>query len=116
MRNDILIITDSIVNPPTDSFAFRSVTMISHDEFNMDVLIHTTQSMKDVYYKWMKVRGMMDYISYLLNEKENEDGIKIDVTYKTSNTIVTQSIKFDNQLSIIGQISSFCQNKWLNNF
>ena len=105
MRNDILIITDSIVEPPTESLAFRFVTMISHYDLHMDVLLHTTQMMKDLYYQWMKPKGMMDHISYLLNEQENEDGIRIDVTHKYPKTIVVQYIKFENQISIVNKLN-----------
>jgi len=107
MRNDILIITDQLVEPPTDSLAFRTVTMISRYDLHMDVLLHTTQDMKDSYYNWMKPRGLLDFIEALINETENEDGIRIDTTPRYPRTIITQSIRFENQINILGQL------KWL---
>jgi hypothetical protein len=107
MRNDILIISDQLVEPPTDSLAFRTVTMMACYNLHMDVLLHTTQSMKDSYYQWMKPRGLLDFIEELINECENEDGIRIDVSPTYPRTIVTKSIRFENQLNILGQI------KWL---
>ena len=107
MRNDILIISDHLVEPPTDSLAFRTVTMMAHDNLNMDVLLHTTQEMKDQYYKFLQRRGLTDFIKYLLVEEENEDGIRVDVYNNYPRTIVINSIRFENQLNLFGQI------KWL---
>ena len=108
MRNDILIITDQLVEPPTDSLAFRTVTMIAKCNFHMNVLLHTTQDMKDTYYQWMKPRGLLDFVEALINETENEDGIRIDIFPNYPRTIIAKSIRFENQLNIIGQI------EWLN--
>lgn len=106
MINDILIISDQLVEPPTDSLAFRTITMISHDNLEMDVLFHTTQEMKDVFYHWMKPRGLMDYIDYILNELEWENGVRIDVVNYYPRTIVVKSIRFENQVSLLGNIKS----------
>lgn len=109
MRNDILIISDQLVEPPTESLAFRTITMMAHDNLSMDVLLHTTQDMKDIYFGWMKPKGMLDYIEYLLNEMENEDGIRLDIAHNFPRTIVVEAITLDNQLNILGQL------RWLTN-
>ena len=109
MRNDILIIGDGLIEPPTDCLAFRAVTMMAHYDLNMDVLLQTTQEMKDLYYHWMKPKGLMDFIEYLLNEKETEDGVRIDVKASYPNTIVVQSIRLENQIFLLGKV------KWLAN-
>jgi hypothetical protein len=107
MRNDILIIVDQLVEPPTDFMAFRTVTMIAHCNLHLPVLLHTTQSMKDMYYHFMKPRGLLDFVEDLINETENEDGIRLDVIATYPRTIITKSIRFENQINILGQI------KWL---
>lgn len=106
MNTDVLVIADFLVEPPTDLLAFRTVTMMAHYDLNMKVLIHTTQEMKDMYYHWMKPRGLMDYVNYMITEFEWEDGIRIDNAKIYPQTIVVSAIRFENQLGIIGRIKS----------
>lgn len=107
MNRDILIIADDLVEPPSETLPFRTLTMFSHDYLEMDVLLHTTQDMKDRYYHWMRRIGAFDYISYILNEWEFEDGIRLDTLGIYPNTIVIKWIRIENQLNILGQIRVF---------
>jgi hypothetical protein len=107
MKSDILIISDALIEPPSESFAFRTVTMISHDALHMQVLVHTTQDMKDFYYHWMKPRGLMDYVSYILNEQEWETGLRVDVERYYPDTLITKAITLDNQIALLGMIKCF---------
>ena len=107
MFNDVLIIADTFVEPPSEVLPFRTITMLSHDNLGLDVLLHTTQDMKDLYYQWMRPRGMMDYIAYILNDLEFEDGIRLDITGIYPHTIVTKFIRLENQLNLLGQIRAF---------
>lgn len=102
-----LIIFDSLVNPPTDSLAFRYVTMICHSNLEMSVLLQTTQEFKDIFYYWMLQKGMMDYMDYLLNEHEKEPGIKLYPQRIDYRTVLTDTIKFENQLELIAKIAIF---------
>ncbi len=106
MNRDILFIADTLVEPPSETLPFRTVTMFSHDNLDMEILFHTTQEMKDMYYHWMKPRGLMDYVSYILNEFEWESGIRIDVVSFYPDTIVCKWIRLENQLALIGQIGA----------
>jgi hypothetical protein len=106
MRRDILTISDALVEPPSEPMVFRTITMISHYDCDMDILLHTTQDMKDLYYHWMKPRGMMDYVAYILNELEFEDGVRLDTIGIYPQTIVTQSLRLENQHYLLNQIRS----------
>lgn len=106
MRSDLLIIADTLVEPPSETSAFRTVTMFCHDNFEMEILFHTSQELKDLYYHWMKPRGLLDFISYMINETEWEDGIRLDTLTCYPDTIVIRAIRLDNQLSILGKIKS----------
>ncbi len=105
MYNDILVIADALVEPPSEVLPFRTITMFSHEDFAMDVLLHTTQEMKDIYYHWMKPRGMMDYISDILNEGECEECIRIDVVKIYPITIVVKAIRIENQIYLLSRIA-----------
>lgn len=106
MKSDILIVSDALLEPPSEPMAFRTVTMMCHYDLKMDILLHTTQEMKDLYYNWMKPLGLMDYVNYILNEFEWENGIRIDVVKFYPDTVVVKVIRVENQLSLIGQIKS----------
>jgi len=101
---DILTISDTLVEPPNEAMVFYTITMISRSDYHMSVLLHTTQDMKDLYYHWMKPRGLMDYVCEILNEFEYEDGIRVDTLGIYPNTIVTSLLQIDNQRYILEQI------------
>jgi len=106
MSHNILVITDDFVEPPSEVLPFRTITMLAHADLEMDVLLHTTQDMKDLYYHWMRPKGMMDYISYILNEWEYEEGVRVDVLGIYPRCIVTKAIRIENQLNLLEQIKS----------
>lgn len=107
MINQNLIIADDLVEPPSEILPLRTVTMISHVNMELSILLHTTQEMKDLYYHWMKPRGLMDYINYIINETEFEEGIRLDTAITYPHTIVTKYIRIENQLNILGKIQAF---------
>ena len=101
MYNNILVISDALVEPPSEILPFRTVTMLSAERLEMECLLHTTQEMKDKYYKWMKPRGMFDYIKYILNEYEYEEGVRLDVIGIYPYSIVLHYIRIENQMLYI---------------
>ena len=74
----------------------------------MSILIQSTQEMKDFVYRFAKLRGLMDYIDYILCERERERArdVRIDVVRFYPNTIVVKWIRIENQLTLLGRIKS----------
>lgn len=106
MAYSILTIADALVEPPSETLPFRTVTMISHYDLDMDILLHTTQDMKDRYYHFMKPMGLMDYIDDILTEWEYEEGVRVDVMGIYPRCVVVKWIRIENQLAVLGQIKS----------
>jgi len=104
MKRDILTISDALLEPPSEPMVFRTITLICHSDLDMNILLHTTQDMKDLYYHWMKTRGLMDYVAYILNEREWEEGVRIDTIGVYPHTIVVKSLRLENQLNVLGQV------------
>lgn len=104
MRSEILTISDSLIEPPTEAMVLRTITLICHLDYDMDVLFHTTQDMKDIYYHWMKPRGLMDCISDILSEWEFEDGVRVDTSGIYPQTVVVKYLRLENQQSVLHQI------------
>jgi len=74
-----LLISAEVVNPPTESLPFRGVTSVARCDLSMTVLLEAKKEEKDMYWKFMKPRGMMDYVSYIITPEENEDGFRLDL-------------------------------------
>ncbi len=99
-----LIIRAELSNPPSETLAFRSLTMMAQG-IELDNLIEIEQAYKDIYYHYMKYRGLFDFIEQIVTPPENEKGIRIDLNYNYPLTIKTDRIVFTNILSLLGQIS-----------
>lgn len=100
-----LIISDSLVNPPTETLAFRFLTMHCRENLHMPVLIKTTAEFKDVYYKWMLLRGIFDYVDDLLIETDKDDGLKLSPVRQLPKNLIVPLINNDNYINLIGKIS-----------
>lgn len=109
MRSEIITISDALVEPPSEPMVFRTITQICHYDLGMDVLFHTTQDMKDMYYQWMKPKGMMDYVSYILNEYEFVDGVRIDTIGIYPQTVVVKSLRIENQIAILNEVRKLAE-------
>ena len=73
------LISAEVVNPPTESLPFRDVTSVAKCELLMTVLIEAKQGEKDMYWKFMRPRGMMDYVNYIITPEEKERGFRMEL-------------------------------------
>lgn len=99
-----LIIRAELSNPPSEVLAFRTLTMMAR-QIELDNLIEIEQTYKDIYYNYMKQKGLMDFVCQIITPPEKENGIRIDYEYNYSYTIKTDRIIFSNILNILGQIT-----------
>ena len=104
-----LIVVAYLSEPPSESLPFRFVTMIAKTDLDMDVLIETERQMRDDYYKFLKRRGMMDFVSDLILPEDKEDGIRIDYKLTYPKTIRVNKITFDNVINVVGQVKFLSQ-------
>ena len=106
MFSDILVISDALVEPPSEVLPLRAITLFVHYDLGADILLHSTQEMKDLYFHFMKRTGLFDYFSYILNEFEFEEGIRLDPIGIYPYTIITKYVRLENQIEILGKIKS----------
>jgi hypothetical protein len=102
-----LIIAASLSEPPTESLAFRHVTLESHVQLSMDCLIEVEQAMKDAYYKYLLRRGLLDWVEQIITPPENETGVRIASEVQKPITIKVNSITFDNCLTILERVKNY---------
>jgi len=75
-----LLMSAEVVNPPTEVLPFRDVTSVAKCELFMTVLLEVKEDEKDMYWKFMRPRGMMDYISYIITQEEKESGFRMSLS------------------------------------
>jgi hypothetical protein len=103
---DNLIITAQLINPPSETLAFRTVTLFSSAEFHLTNLIEVEKDFVDVYYHYMRKTGAFDFIKEIITPIDREEGIRIDTECIYPLTIVTDRIVFGNTYSILGQLKT----------
>lgn len=91
------------ISEESQSLAFREVTYFSRKTLNISVLILSERQLVDLYFIYLKNRGLLDFVDYLISLDEKEEpGIKIDNSNKAH--INVKGIRFDNQATIIDRI------------
>lgn len=70
-----LIICATLVNPPTEGQAFRTFTMMANRRF--EVLLEVDHEFQDIYWKWMKDRGLHDFVKELVIPEWQVYGTKV---------------------------------------
>ena len=89
----VILIKDELVNPPSWFSSFRDLTLICSMRLHADIVIETQET--DIYYKWLKPRGGMDFIAdFVLPGLE--EGIRIDTEPNFDPSIVVDRIVPEN--------------------
>lgn len=80
-----LIIDAELTEPPSETSAFRDITLYSSIFLNYEILIQCERDVKDLYWYWLKNRGAFDFVDDFV-EKNQETGITM--ASKNANIIV----------------------------
>jgi hypothetical protein len=98
-----LIIRDQLVCPPTWFASYRDLTLYCHILLKLDIVIESEAA--DLYYRWIKARGGMDFIEDFVRPG-SEHGTRLDLARSAPRTIVTDRIAPENVHRLIGAIQS----------
>ena len=83
--------------PPSEGLMFRYLTLISKNKLKYDNLLEAPNEMIDMYYSYLKRRGLFDYIDDIISPPHRESGIILQVkliTWTNVNHIISNiSIK-----------------------
>lgn len=107
MRN--LIIVAELSEPPTEGLFFRYLTLVTRSELSTSNLIEAEQEVKDIYYKYLKSKGLFDFVDQIITPQENEFGIRLDTELNYPLTIRAKSITCVNCVNLLGQIKHLSQ-------
>ena len=69
-----LIIPANLSEPPSDGLMFRYLTLISKKDLNYSNLLESPNDMIDMYYYYLKRRGLFDYIDDIISPPHKESG------------------------------------------
>jgi len=98
-----LVIRDQLVCPPTWFASYRDLTLYCHVFLKLDIVIESADA--DIYYRWIKPRGGMDFIEDFVRPG-SERGARLDLQRTSARTIVTDRIAPENVHSLIAAIRS----------
>lgn len=89
-----LIIQAALAEPPTEALMFRHITLMSHDL--ADYLIETEQAAKDLYYRYLLERGLMDFIAQIVVPREKVTGLRLyEGLKKFPNEVTAPAIRIE---------------------
>ena len=101
-----LIIVSDLINPPSEGLYFRHLTMVSALDFKQDVLIESEKEYVDIYYNYLKKKGLYDFVEEFIQPEWRVDGIRVDTELNYPKTIKTNYIRYENVENLIKQIKS----------
>ena len=82
---------------------FRDLTLICSLRLRTDIVIESEEA--DLYYKWLKLRGGMDFVEDFVRPG-TEDGLRLDTEYKFDPSIIVDRIAPENTHRLFSQIQS----------
>lgn len=73
-----LIIPANLSEPPSEGLMFRYLTLVSKKELKYSNLLEAPNDMIDMYYRYLKQRGLFDYIDDIIAPPHREHGVVIN--------------------------------------
>ena len=89
---DTLIVTSGLSEPPSEPLYFRHFTGVAKVDYCYDVLVESHKDYVDIYYKYLKKKGLYDFIYEIVTPEDNVDAIRVDIANNYPRTILTDRI------------------------
>ena len=64
----LLVLQASLSAPPSSVYCFRDISLYACVFKNLDVITSCEEGTKDLYWRWLKQHGAMDYIEDIVEE------------------------------------------------
>mgnify|MGYP001182944624 FL=1 len=99
-----LLVHAPLCEPPTESLPFRYVLSCAKIDCNASVLLECEEGTEDMYWQFMRSRGMFDFISDIVWPLQ-EKGVGLDIEIRKQRaTILAKYVRFENQIEIVNQM------------
>lgn len=99
-----LIIKAKLSQRPSDALCFRFITLCSKERIGLTNIIQTEKEAVDIYYKWMRLAGLMDFVAAIITENEVEEGIRLDTEPNYPVSVIVERVDWPQLNLILGQI------------
>lgn len=101
-----LILEASLSEPPTDALLFRNIIVFAHVDLNLTCLIETEPDMKDIYYKYLSNKHLMDFIDDIVITSDLIPGLRLgEINIKP--VIAVKAIYPENYRRIASSLQSY---------
>lgn len=100
----LIVISSQLLEPPSQNLMIRYLSQYVKVEMKGDVLIESPAEMIDLYYSYMKSKGIFDYIDDIQPLFVREEGIRLDIEPNFPKSIIIKAITFQNTPNILGQL------------
>lgn len=111
MNSNLIIVSPLSCEPLSEGLYFRHLTLVGKTQLQYNILLEAEKKAIDFYWKHLKKKGWFDFVDDFVTPNQ-EPGLRLDVDFNYSNTIVTPHIKCENTLNLIGQIRSCKGNRF----
>jgi len=101
-----LTIISDLVDHPSEPLYFRHFTMVSKLDFKHDILLECEKQNVDIYYKYLKKRGIYDFVDEIVLPEWKIEGIRVDKELNYPATIKAQYIRYENVEILIKQLKT----------
>ena len=99
-----LLVHAPLCEPPTESLPFRYVLSCAKIDCNASVPLECEEGTEDMYWQFMRSRGMFDFISDIVWPLQ-EKGVSLDIEIRRQRaTILAKYVRFENQIEIVNQM------------
>lgn len=109
-----ILIHGQLINPPTETLAFRDFTYLLKNLLQTPVLLEVEQEFKDTYFFYSKTRGLLDFVDCLIEEEELETGIRLiyfntKLQHQPADPVIkTNAIDDQNKEDLFNKIKTLC--------
>ena len=108
-----LIITSSLSEPPSEPLYFRYFTGVAKIDYRYDVLVESPKDYVDMYYKYLKGKGLYDFIYEIVTPEDNVDAIRVDVVNNYPRTILIDKITSYNVSGLVKSLKILTNVEYL---
>jgi hypothetical protein len=102
----ILLVRASLSVPPSWPTTWRDVTVLMYQGFE-GIGAYCERTEADFYYKWMKDRGLLDYVDDFAFPEDHIYGVQIDNQPADNPTIYVDRLTPENLSRVITQLSEW---------
>ena len=103
---NLIIASELTGDPPSEGLYFRFLTMVAKKDLDYDVVIESERENIDIYYKFLKKKGLFDFVDDFVVPEWRIEGVRIDTELSYPMTIRTKYIRCENTPNLLGQMKN----------